>query len=376
MKIAIDTLPLLSPLTGVGYYTWKISEALRKIGPQHEYTYYYGYYSPRLIRPGEKSESLYRLKELTLQIPLVKHAVRNMKDLVNYFSTRTFDLYFEPNFVPLKISSRRIVVTVPDFSFALFPEWHTEDKVRYFKRQFWKKIGKANRIIVISDFIKNEAAKHFGLPGDRLTTIHLGIDHDLYKGRSAHELVSLRTAYALPERFILFVGSIEPRKNLKKLLLAYRDLSPHWRKNFKLLLAGFKGWENEEIMALIAELDQDVKYLGYVPEEELGRLYNFASLFVYPSLYEGFGLPPLEAMACGCPVVVSHAASLPEICGEAAHYVDPQDVESIGAGIEKVLGDDAYRKDLIAKGLARAGQFTWEKSAREHLRLFEETMTD
>ena len=214
------------------------------------------------------------------------------------------------------------------------------------------------------------------MPGDRLTTIHLGIDHDLYKGLSSPELASLRTAYALPERFILFVGSIEPRKNLKKLLLAYRDLDPHLRKNFKLLLAGFKGWENEEIMALIAELEKDVRYLGYVPAEELGRLYNLASLFVYPSLYEGFGLPPLEAMACGCPVVVSQAASLPEVCGEAAHYVDPQDVESIGAGIEKVLGDDAYRKNLIAKGLARAEQFTWEKSAREHLRLFEETMTD
>ena len=163
MKIAIDTLPLLSPLTGVGYYTWKVSEALRKIGPQHEYTYYYGYYSPHLIRPGENPESLYRLKELTLKIPLVKHVVRNMKDWANYFSTRSFDLYFEPNFVPLKISARRIVVTVPDFSFAHFPEWHTIDKVRYFKKQFWKKIGKANRIIVISDFIKNEAVRPFWL---------------------------------------------------------------------------------------------------------------------------------------------------------------------------------------------------------------------
>jgi glycosyltransferase involved in cell wall biosynthesis len=374
MKIAIDTIPLLSPLTGVGYYTWKVSDALQKLAPQHEFTYYYGYYSPHLIRPGENPESLYRLKELALQIPLVKDVLRNMKDWVNFFSTRTFDLYFEPNFVPLQISSRRVVVTVPDFSFARFPEWHTADKVRYFKKQFWKKIGKADRIIVISDFIKKEAANHFGLPLDRLITIHLGIDHDLYKRRPSPDLASLRAAYALPERFILFVGSIEPRKNLKNLLLAYRALHPHWRKNFRLLLAGFKGWENETIMALIKELAKDVRYLGYLPEAELGGLYNLASLFVYPSLYEGFGLPPLEAMACGCPVVVSNTASLPEVCGEAAHYVNPHEVESIAAGIEKVLQDDAYREKLISKGLARAEQFTWEKSARKHLRVFEETL--
>jgi glycosyltransferase involved in cell wall biosynthesis len=179
---------------------------------------------------------------------------------------------------------------------------------------------------------------------------------------------------SLPEKFILSVGSLEPRKNLSGLLQAFGQMKSRWGKEFKLVLAGLQGWENKTIWEQIQQLGDDVLYLGYVPITELGKLYNLASLFVYPSFYEGFGLPPLEAMACGCPVVVSNAASLPEVCGEAAHYVNPYEVESIAAGIEKVLRDDAYRKDLIGKGLARTEQFTWEKSAREHLRVFEETV--
>jgi glycosyltransferase involved in cell wall biosynthesis len=137
-------------------------------------------------------------------------------------------------------------------------------------------------------------------------------------------LETVKAQYRLPENFILFVGSIEPRKNLKRLLQAYTDMDDKIRKEFKLVLIGFKGWENEEIMRLIHKLKSDIFYLGYLPEEELGKLYNLARLSIYPSLYEGFGLPPLEAMACGCPIIVSHTASLPEVCGDAAFYADPQ----------------------------------------------------
>jgi glycosyltransferase involved in cell wall biosynthesis len=152
------------------------------------------------------------------------------------------------------------------------------------------------------------------------------------------------------------------------------DLEGPIRKEFKIVLVGFKGWENEEIVSLIQKLKSDVLYLGYVPDNELGKFYNLASLFVYPSFYEGFGLPPLEAMACGCPVIVSNVASLPEVCGEAVFYVDPNDIGCITQGMNRVLNDETLRKSLIMKGLERSKLFSWEKSAKEHLKVFEEIM--
>ena len=162
MKIAINTILLLSPLTGVGNYAHQIAKTLRRIDKLHEYTYFYGFYSSNLISPEESPESFYRLKETVRKIPFLGTLARNLKDFGNYFSSRSFDLYFEPNFIPLKVPAKHIVVTVPDFSFARFPEWHSKDKVQYFKKHFWKKIKKAERIIVISNFIREEAMHLFG----------------------------------------------------------------------------------------------------------------------------------------------------------------------------------------------------------------------
>ncbi len=371
MKIAIDTIPLLSPLTGVGYYTYQIAKALQEIDSPHEYSYFYGYFSSSLISPGEHPKSFYRLKEAIRNIPFLGTAVRNLKDWGNYLSSCQFDLYFEPNFIPIKMPAKRTVVTVLDFSFARFPEWHTRDKIEYFKKHFWKKVKRADRIIVISDFIKNEAIHSFGFAEGQLTTIHLGIDRSIFRVYPPEDLLAVTDKYRLPENFILCVGSIEPRKNLQNLLSAYLELREPVRKEFKLVLVGFKGWKNEEIVSLIKKLKSDVFYLGYVPEVDLGKIYNLAKLFVYPSLYEGFGLPPLEAMACGCPVVVSNAASLPEVCGDAAFYVEPTNIHSIINGIHQCLTDEALREFLKKKALERTKLFSWQKAATNHLKVFE-----
>ena len=146
------------------------------------------------------------------------------------------------------------------------------------------------------------------------------------------------------------------------------------KKDLKLVLAGAPGWRNKKIMALINIEKENIYYLGYVSNQELAFLYNLATLFVFPSLYEGFGLPPLEAVACGCPVVVSNVSALPEICGDAAYYINPYNIDSIAEGIRKLLDDKDLRGELIKKGLERAKTFSWDKSAREHLEVFEETL--
>ncbi|MCX5793005.1 MAG: glycosyltransferase family 1 protein [Elusimicrobia bacterium] len=288
------------------------------------------------------------------------------------FNLRSFELYFEPNFIPLEIRAKRRVVTVHDFSFELHPQWHPKERVEHFAGNFWKNIGRADRIIVPSDFIRDEAVNRFGLPAEKVRRIHNGFSREQFHPCAPAETAAVRQKYSLPENFILFVGSMEPRKNILNLLKAYAGLGAALRKDLKLVLAGFKGWENREIMDLIGKVKEDVLYLGYLQDAELGALYNLAVLFAYPSRYEGFGLPPLEAMACGCPVVVSRAASLPEVCGGAAVYVDPLDTESIAEGLRKVAQDEPLRKTMRAAGLERARLFSWESSAREHLKLFKE----
>lgn len=372
MKIAINTIPLLFPLTGIGNYIYHVARSLQKTGAGHEYNYFYGYYSRTLIPPGRNLKAAHRVKEFVRGLPLLGAMARDLQDLQGFISRRKFDLYFEPHFIPLHIPARRTVVTVPDFSLARFPEWHTSDKVRYFQKNFWKKINRADRVIFISHFIQKEAMDLFGFALDRSSVIHLGYDREVFRPYPVRELIPVQKQYDLPEKFILFVGSIEPRKNLKNVLRAYLNLEKALAGEYKLVLVGFKGWENKEVMGMIRMRGSDVRYLGYVPESDLGKIYNLARLFVFPSFYEGFGLPPLEAMACGCPVIVSKAASLPEVCGDAVCYVDPLEASSIAEGMERVLTEESLRTSLISKGLKRAGEFTWEKCARAHLAVFED----
>ena len=373
MRIAINTIPLLSPLTGVGTYTYHIAKSLRAIDLINKYTYFYGYYSRDLLAYyNENKKIFYQMKELAKKIPAYGTSIaRKLEALRNTFFKNSFDLYFEPNFIPINIRSQCTVVTIFDFSFTFYPEWHPRERIKHFKKNFWKNIERADRIIVISDFIKKEGI-NLGLPEERLRTIHLGFDRETFKIYPPNDLQPIRKKYHLPEHFILFVGSIEPRKNLKNLVEAYISLDEGIRKEIKLVLAGFKGWQNREIMEMLKKVKTDILYLGYLPETELGKLYNLATVFVYPSLYEGFGLPPLEAMACGCPVIVSNVASLPEVCGDAAQYVEPSDVNSIAEGMEKVLNDGGLRQSLIAKGLKRSKRFSWEQSAKGHLEVFED----
>ncbi|NPA32592.1 MAG: glycosyltransferase family 4 protein, partial [Aquificae bacterium] len=281
---------------------------------------------------------------------------------------RGFDVYFEPNFVPLGIRAKKLVVTVHDLSFLLFPQWHPEDRVRYITEGFFERTLHADRIITPSNYVKKEIEEMFPSLEGRVSAVHLGVDKELFNPYGS--LPSLKT----PENFILFVGSIEPRKNLKNLLKAYNILPEQLKREFPLLLAGFDGWKNEEILELIRRSERYIKYIGYVNDEVLAELYRRASVFIYPSYYEGFGLPPIEAMACGAPVIVTNRASLPEVCGEGALYIqNPDDPEEIAHILEKTLLDESLRKELRQKGLKRAELFDWEKTAREHYRLLAET---
>lgn len=369
VKIVINTIPLLSPLTGVGIYINNLITEFQRLQPNFDYTYYYGYFTKTLKRCDNEETYLHQIKEFIKETPFLSTMARWVKGRFIGIQYKDYDVYFEPNFIPLDIRAKRIITTVHDLSF-LHPEWHPEDRVRYFSKNFFARIIKSHTIITPSRYTASKVMEGLRMRDImRIEIIPNGYDASVFNTTTMQE-----NDNSVISNYILFVGSIEPRKNLDNLLKAYLMLPEPLKKDFKLLLVGFKGWKNEETMKLLKQLKGMVGYIGYVDNKKLASLYRKAFCLIYPSFYEGFGLPPLEAMACGCPVIVSNVASLPEVCGDAAYYVDPYSVESIAEGIEKVLTEEELRQSLIKKGLERAQLFSWEKSARGHLRVFEDVL--
>ena len=367
-KIIVDSISLLSPLTGIGRYTYEISkELISKDG--FDVAFFYGYHSKTLLRPTTNSE-IKNLKFLLNEYPFIKKIARKVLIFSSKITAPTYDLYWQPNFIPNDgIKAKKIVTSVHDFSFILHKEYHPKERIEHFEKYFFTNVAKSDMIITGSEFSKQEILEQLNFSNEQIQVIYHGINHNLFKVYD-----NIKVNFELPKKFIFSVGSIEPRKNLVGLLKAYNSLDKEFKKEFKLVLAGFKGWENEEIINLIEQDKENIHYLGFVSDSELAKVYNLASLFVFPSFYEGFGLPVLEAMACGTPVVSSNTTSLPEVGGEAVVYCDPNNVNDIAEKIQIVLNDKKLQQEMIGKSLKRAKQFTWEKAAQEHMKIFEKVL--
>jgi glycosyltransferase involved in cell wall biosynthesis len=286
------------------------------------------------------------------------------------------DIFWSPHYnVPVfPIRARRRLVTIHDaFHLAYFSSLPLPQKI-YAKTLMNAAVRLSDKVITVSEFSKREIVKYTKVSEEKITVIYNGINRDLFHIMEDTAVsAGVKEKYGLPKRFILFVGNVKPHKNIKGLLLASERLLMEGLDDFGIVIVGKKeGFIrcDEEVFGLLEgneRLKKRAVFTGYVENEDLPVLYNLASLFVFPSLYEGFGFPPLEAMACGCPVVVSNVASLPEVCGDAAYYVDPYDVESIAEGMLKVLTDDSLRQRLKKKGLERIRLFDWAKSAKDHM---------
>lgn len=363
MKIIFNTLPLLSPLSGVGRYLYHLATTFKTLFPTFSYYYYSGKLSRTLPDPSSLEKSgLSRLIKLIKGTPF-SLLLRKLYPLLIPPISETFDLYIEANFIPLpSIKAKKILVVVHDFSFHRFPEWHTPDRVKYFEQNFWSNLEKAQYLLCDSRTIYQEALE-FGLPKDRLVVIYPGIDHNLFHPLPQVSLEIFSKALNLPQKFILHVGTLEPRKNLPLLLEAYQLLPPSIRKHYPLLLVGPSGWKNESLLESIKR--QGILYLGHLPDTYLPHLYNLATFLVYPSLYEGFGFPPLEAMACGCPVLVSDIPVFREVYEEAALYFPPNDPQALRERLELLIEDTSLREILKAKGLEQSSRYSWEKTVSE-----------
>jgi len=235
-------------------------------------------------------------------------------------------------------------------------------------------IKKASNIVTISEFSKSEICGYYGVPAERISVVNPAIDHNIFFPRDKTNSEKVKNKYGIKTNYILSVCTIEPRKNLTGTLDAYKKLPDEIKNKYSLVLVGGKGWLDEELNEKIEALSSKYSVIktGYVPDEELPSLYSGASVFVFPSFYEGFGMPPLEAMACGVPVITSNNSSLPEVVGDAGIMIEAKDTVKLAKQIEKVLTDNKFAEGLRVKGLLRAKKFSWHKSARNLLEVMKE----
>jgi glycosyltransferase involved in cell wall biosynthesis len=263
------------------------------------------------------------------------------------------------------------VVTVHDLTVWRFPEHHFTRRLLVMKALLPIAVRRAAAVIAVSESTKNDIVDILGARADKVHVVHEGVAGS-FRPLEKGQLDDLRSRLALPDRFVLHVGTIEPRKNLVRLLEAFAEVSrglPH-----HLVLAGRRGWKYSDVDSSVERLGLTsvVHFLGYVPENDLVALYNLADALVYPSLYEGFGLPALEAMACGAPVIASDRGGLGEVVGAAAEHVDPESTASIAQALRRVLTDQERSAELRAEGFKRAGGFRWSRAAQETRTVYEQ----
>ncbi len=372
MRMAIDGRLLYYRRAGIGQYTLRLVEALsRVLAPQDTLLLLHDRrYRERPVRAGQ-------LRYVPLWTP--SHHRREGVTLPLELAPLRLDLLHSPDFVLPPRRRYAGVVTVHDLAFLRFPEWVTPDALRYY-RQVRESVRSAEQVIAVSECTRRDLLELLEVEEGKVTVIYEAA------GRPFRPLeLNPEERRVLNDRrlsvgtFALFVSTIEPRKNIPTLLRAFRrmlDRYPDLEPRPRLVIAGTKGWLHEEVLGLLRQLNlaQEVAFIGAVGQDDLVWLYNAARFFVFPSLYEGFGLPPLEAMACGTPVIASNAGSLPEVVGEAGLLVDPRDVGGWAEAMARLWSDPEERADLRRRGLEQAARFSWEWAAQKTLAVYREAV--
>jgi glycosyltransferase involved in cell wall biosynthesis len=368
VRIAIDATSVPTQRLGAGTYIYNLVHALAQLDSDDRYFVFAKPETfagrPELVEgPGG---SRFRLVPVRLPWRLARMAWEQAV-LPWHLQRLSVDVLHSPHYTTTAVvGGWRRVVTFHDVTFFLLPERYPPLRVAYFRAASRAGARLCDVAITVSRTVKADVEQHLRLPPERVRAVPLAAAPCYRPLDDAGTLAAVRAKYNLPDRFILNVGALEPGKNQATLIRAFHRLRGQ-SLNHGLVIAGPPAWRYERLLRLVDKLDlaDEVRFLGYVPVEDLVALYNLADLFVFPSLYEGFGLPPLEAMACGLPVVASTAPALREVLDGAALLVQPQDVDGLAEAMAAALGDEPLRSHLREAGLQRAALFSWERTARE-----------
>jgi alpha-1,3-rhamnosyl/mannosyltransferase len=367
VRVGLRATALLSPLTGIGQYARSLALELQKLPDVDLHLFYGGPWSTA-VREAPLPGLGHARGAIRRYFPKPHYFFRAVEQFG--FSVgqrlRRIELYHEPAFLPLRFSGP-VVITAHDLSWYHYPETHPAERVAVMMDLFPKAVQKCAHVLTDAEYVRQEIIETFGIPPEKITAVPLAA-REAFRPFSQTETASTLASVGLQHRsFLLCVGTLEPRKNLDTVLQAFAALDPSLRRRFPLAIAGMSGWGTSQRADLLERLVSagEVKLLGFISDAQLAHLYASAKLLVYPSLYEGFGLPPLEAMQAGTPVIASNASSLPEVVGDAGVLIEPKDVDALRAAIARLIDDDTLWERLARSGLARSATFSWRRCAEQ-----------
>jgi glycosyltransferase involved in cell wall biosynthesis len=363
MVIGIDASRALSARpTGTERYSQELIRALLTLGADHRFRLY--------LRREPDPEWLAGSEKCVMPFPRLWTHVRLSWEMIR----RPPEVLFVPSHVLPLLHPPSSVVTVHDLGYLRFPETHTRPQRAYLDISTRWSARYARHLVADSRATRHDLQAEYGVSDDKVTVAYPGVDQSLQPVSDPKQVEAVKARYGIANRYFLYMGTLQPRKNLSRIVQAYaRLLASGPDESPELVLAGQRGWLCDELFHLIGRLgiDAQVRFPGYVAEDDKAALLSGATAFVFPSLYEGFGLPVLEAQACGCPVVTSTSSSLPEVAGRGALLVDPTDVDAIASAMARVQSAGALRRALIAAGYSNVRRFSWESCARSVLQVLE-----
>ena len=359
MRIAIDARKLRD--FGIGTYIRNILIELSRLDRDTEYIV--------LCRPDdvESGDVLGRNFRMVPE-PAPTYSIAEQYRIPLSLARERVDLVHEPHYVLPPLVRCRSVVTIHDCIHLMFPQYlPSKLAYAYAKGSMWCASHQADRILTVSEASKRDILRFFTVSPDKVSVIYNAIDERFLTPANAERMELVRQRYQLDHPFVLYVGNIKPHKNIERLIDAFGRARSQCPDGLKLIIIGDELSKYPGLRQSVHKhkLDKHVRFLGFQPTETLAAFYRLARAFAFPSLYEGFGLPPLEAMACGSPVVTSNVSSLPEVAGGAALLVDPYDADAIASGIVQAVTDETLRADLIRRGLERARSFSWPQSVKK-----------
>ena len=368
MRIGVDIRSLLEPYpSGVAYYTKNLLDKLLEIDQKNQYLLFYNSYQPDNLKLVEELKKYSNVRVKSFSYP--NKIFNSLLFFLHWPKIDKLlggvDIFFAPNLQFLALSKKcKKIVTIHDLSFERYPQFLS------LKRKLWHKIinpkkfiSAAHSIIAVSHNTKRDLIDLYRINPEKINVIHSGVSTNNVSDEKRQ----------LPDKYILTVSTLEPRKNLEGLIAAFQELIKKDQfKDYYLLIAGPQGWKAEHLYHLAPD-NKQIKFLGFVSDAEKAQLYKNARVFVYPSFYEGFGFPPLEAIARGSPVIVSMNSSLPEILADAALYINPYNILEIANVLEKVLTNEDLRRQLIEAGQKQVQKFSWQKAAQETLQVFQQS---
>jgi alpha-1,3-rhamnosyl/mannosyltransferase len=394
MRVILSNLTAIGQKTGIGHYITELATSLRARAPQSRFDTFPG----AVVTAGAGLMRSLRRRWGGRGQPNAAGQPEGKGDWATalgrkcaawhfraFWSWRNFDIYHEPNYIPFPCD-RPTVATVHDLSVLLHPEWHPRHRVEHFARHFEAGLARCTRLLTDSEFTRQELIDIFGIAPERVRRVPLGIRADIAGQRAAgfspaefsptSDTQAIRARFDLPPTYLLHVGTIEPRKNLRMLMQAYCDLPGPVRERCPLLLAGGWGWNVADVADYYHTVGRTrgIRHLGYVSDAELPALYRGARALVFPTHYEGFGLPPLEMMACGGAVIASRAGAVVETVGHQAHLVDAEDIEGWRDAMLRVITESDWRDGLAHGGTETAGRYTWQRCALGTYAVYDEAL--